>query len=140
MLSLLVEERNAKEDDRFRKNLEKQMLERSQLRAEMENYRQELLVQKTRLFQEEERQMREEHMLQMAERDRLEQLSDDKRRRKIMEHNKALREMMETRRQQRAEEVAKRIADFQKAMNAEKERYAPNMRKECPFNNIHFMF
>lgn len=121
LLSLLVEERNAKEDEKYRRNLEKQIRERNQLRTEMETYRQELLAQKARLFQEEERQMREEHMRQMAERDRLEQLSDDKRRRKIMEHNRALREMIETRRQRRAEEVTKRIVDFQNAMATEKE-------------------
>ncbi|XP_061396120.1 meiosis-specific nuclear structural protein 1-like [Musca vetustissima] len=122
LLSLLVEERKAKEDIKYRQMLEKQIEERTKLRMELENYRREIAIQKQRKFAVEERQMREESLRQMAERDKLDQLSDEKRRRKIMEHNRALKEMIEQRRQQRAEEIAHRIGEFETMLRKEKER------------------
>ncbi|XP_073815014.1 meiosis-specific nuclear structural protein 1 [Musca autumnalis] len=122
LLSLLVEERKAKEDIKYRQMLEKQIEERAKLRTELETYRSEMAIQKQRKFAEEERKMREESMRQMAERDKLDQLSDERRRRKIMEHNRALKEMIEQRRQKRADEIAQRIGEFETLLRKEKER------------------
>lgn len=122
LLELLEEERKAKEDVKYRQSIEKQLKEREQMRLELEIYRRDLAIQRERQLQEEERQMREDYLRQMAEQDKLEQLSNEKRRRKVIEHNKALREMIEVRRQNRTEEMAARIADFEKDLNSEKQR------------------
>lgn len=122
LLELLEEERKAKEDVKYRQSIEKQLKEREQMRLELEIYRRDLAIQRERQLQEEERQMREDYLRQMAEQDKLEQLSNEKRRRKVIEHNKALREMIEVRRQYRTEEMAARIADFEKDLNSEKQR------------------
>lgn len=122
LLSLLVEERKAKEDERYRQMLEKRVKERQQLRTELEKYRNEIKIRKERQLLEEERQMREEHMRYLADRDKLDQLSDEKRRRKIVEHNKTLREMIEIRRRQKVADIVERINDFENMMSNEKER------------------
>ncbi|XP_065364977.1 meiosis-specific nuclear structural protein 1-like [Calliphora vicina] len=122
LLSLLVEERKAKEDQRYRETLIKKVREREKLRIEMENYRQEIQIQKERQFKEEEEKFREEHLRYLAERDKLDLLSDEKRRRKKLEHSKALREMIEIRRCHRANAIRNRIVDFEKLISGERER------------------
>ncbi|XP_075147976.1 meiosis-specific nuclear structural protein 1 [Haematobia irritans] len=122
LLSLLIEERKAKEDVKYRQNIERKIREQANIRAELEMYRKEIAAQKLAKIQEEERKLREDFMRQMAERDKLDQLSNENRRRKIVEHSKALREMIDLRRKQRAEEIAERIGEFERSLKTEQNR------------------
>ncbi|XP_013107597.1 trichohyalin [Stomoxys calcitrans] len=122
LISLLIEERKAKEDLKYRQNIERKIREQGAIKSQLEAYRKEIAAQKQLKLQEEEKRIREEFMRQMAEQDKLDQLSDEKRRRKVMEHNKALREMIELRRSQRAEEIAERISEYGRLLKTEQRR------------------
>lgn len=122
LLSLLVEERKAKEEELYRKVLVKQIKEREQLRIDLDKYRHELRIRNEIQLKEEENKFREDNMRYLAERDKLDQLSNEKQRRKKLEHSKALKEMIDTRRRQKADAIAKRISDFENIKNIEKER------------------
>ncbi|KAM7363936.1 uncharacterized protein ACRADG_000659 isoform 1-T2 [Cochliomyia hominivorax] len=122
LLSLLVEERKAKEEERYRDSLIKKNKEREKLRIELDNYREEIKLRKEREFKEEEERFRLEQLRYLAKRDKLDQLSDEKRRRKKLEHSKALREMVELKRIQKANELAERVLDFEKLLTGEKQR------------------
>uniref|UniRef100_A0A5K3EHL2 Meiosis-specific nuclear structural protein 1 n=1 Tax=Mesocestoides corti TaxID=53468 RepID=A0A5K3EHL2_MESCO len=73
------------------------------LRLELQNAHQQALAQRARRLaaeREEEELYRTQMLAQMAERDRLEQLSDEKRRLKLMEHRRDLQVMLEKKRQE----------------------------------------
>lgn len=64
--------------------------------------RRDLEVQEDRIFQENSLKL-------LAERDKLDQMSNEKRRRKMAEHRKATQELLEERKQQRVEKLADEI-------------------------------
>lgn len=64
--------------------------------------RRDLEAQEDRIFQEKQLEM-------LAERDKLDQMSNEKRRRKMAEHRKATHELLEERKQQRVEKLADEI-------------------------------
>lgn len=66
----------------------------------------------------EDRIFREKQLELLAERDKLDQLSDEKRRRKMAEHRKAIHEMLEERKLQRIENLAQEM----KLRNIEQEQ------------------
>lgn len=109
MLDLLVEERNTNEDIRYKQNLEKQWNDRLQMRREFERYRAERDRRKLEQEQNEDAVFLADMRKQLAERDKLDQLADEKRRQKIREHGRAIQEMIELRRRQRAIDAAEEI-------------------------------
>ncbi|XP_017492862.1 PREDICTED: meiosis-specific nuclear structural protein 1-like [Rhagoletis zephyria] len=109
LLDLLVEERNTNEDMRYKQNLEKQHNDRIQMRMEFERYRKERERQKLEREQNEDATFLAEMRKQLAERDKIDQLADEKRRQKIREHGRAIQEMIELRRRQRAADAAEEI-------------------------------
>lgn len=122
LIALFEGERKAKENEKYRENIEKQVEQREKLRIEEEIYHNVTLIQQEKHLKEEEEQFRQEYLRYLEERDKLSQLSDEKRRRKKLEHSKALREMIELKRIERAREVAERINEFEKLKSIEKER------------------
>lgn len=72
---------------------------------------QQLMDQKKRKEREEndEKLFCEKQLQMLAERDKIEQLSNEKRRRKILEHRKAIQEMLEQRKLERVEAMATEI-------------------------------
>jgi hypothetical protein len=82
------------------------------LRIESRVALEQQLIERQRQRQQEEQDERAfcERQLQMlAERDKIEQLSNEKRRRKLAEHRKAIQEMLEERKNQRAAALAEEI-------------------------------
>lgn len=77
--------------------------------------RSEMAAQEVRRFEEDQMKL-------MAERDKLAQLSDDKRRRKQMEHKKAIRELIDQRRVERAENMAEMVKSHEALLMEEQEK------------------
>lgn len=122
LISLFEGERRAKEDEIYRQHLAKQVQRRERLRVEEKNYYDFVRVEKEKKLREEEEELRQEQLSYLEERDKISQLSDEKRRRKKLEHSKALRELIELKRMERAREVGERIEECEKLKILEKER------------------
>ncbi|CAD6994520.1 meiosis-specific nuclear structural protein 1 [Ceratitis capitata] len=122
LLDLLVEERNTNEDIKYKQNLEKQWNDRIQMRLEFERYREERERRKLEQEQNEDAVFLAEMHKQLAERDKLDQLADEKRRRKIKEHGRAIQEMIELRRRQRAMDAAEDIKWHEYLLNEERKQ------------------
>ncbi|EDS27919.1 kinectin [Culex quinquefasciatus] len=71
--------------------------------------------------EDEDRRFKEDQLKLWAERDRLDQLSNEKRRLKLMEHRRAIQELLEERRQRRADEV-KELMQMQSLFEQEEKR------------------
>lgn len=101
-------EQNEKVEEKIREQLEYRFRVRVETRLALEaqlvdqHQRRELEAQEDRIFREKQLEM-------LAERDKLDQMSNEKRRRKLTEHRKATHEMLEERKLQRAENLAKEL-------------------------------
>lgn len=73
-----------------------------------------------RKYELDELAYKEEQMRFMAERDRLDQMSDEKRRRKMMDHRKAIQDILQQRRLERAIETTEKMK--MREIEAENER------------------
>lgn len=127
MLDLLVEERNTNEDIRYKQNLEKQWNDRLQMRREFERYRAERDRRKLEQEKNEDAIFLADMRKQLAERDKLDQLADEKRRQKIREHGRAIQEMIELRRRQRAIDAAEEIKWHDYLLSEERKQYVHNI-------------
>lgn len=117
MVELNMKESAEREEQRLRKRLEEQLRKRVQVRLELEKQR-EFIWTRQQQEKEEERMFKEEQLRLMAEADRLELLSNEMRRRKQVEHRKAVEQLMQQRRQQRIQEI-----------DSEKERHNEELRE-----------
>lgn len=101
-------EQNEKVEEKIREQLEYRFRVRVETRLALEeqlmeqNRRKELEAHEDKIFLAKQ-------LEQLAERDKIDQLSDEKRRRKMAEHRKAIKEMMEERKLQRAESLAEEV-------------------------------
>ncbi|XP_037950788.1 meiosis-specific nuclear structural protein 1-like [Teleopsis dalmanni] len=120
--NLLIEECKAVEDFRYRQNLERQERQRMQVREEIEKHRAELLQQKLDSQKAKEEQIRIERLNMLAERDKLEQLSDQRRRQKKLEHKREVEEMLKELRNRRTEEQIKQIHERDLQLLIERQR------------------
>uniref|UniRef100_A0A1B0BHN9 Meiosis-specific nuclear structural protein 1 n=1 Tax=Glossina palpalis gambiensis TaxID=67801 RepID=A0A1B0BHN9_9MUSC len=121
LLSLLIEERKAKEDARFRHNLEKTNGERLRLRSELENYRDSVKPDTDAQRKEEERLLHEERMRVQRKNDELVRLADERRRKEIMEHTKSLRTIIDIRRRERVEEAIEKLRESERLFGLQKD-------------------
>lgn len=112
-------EQNEKVEEKIREQLEYRFRVRVETRLALEE---QLMDQHRRREIEalEDRLFREKQLEMLAERDKLDQLSDEKRRRKMAEHRKAIHEMLEERKAQRVEDLAKEMQ--QRDMEQEREK------------------
>lgn len=114
-------EQNEKIEEKIREQLEYRFRIRVQTRLALEeqmmdqNYRKELEAQEDRIF-------REKQLVMLAERDKLDQMSDEKRRRKIAEHRRATNEMLEERKLERAENLIKELQQRDQEQKLEKRK------------------
>lgn len=101
-------EENEKIEEELRSKMEFQLRCRIQARLALE---QQLMEKQKRKEQEElnEKVFWEKQLQMLAERDKIEQLSNEKRHRKIVEHRRAVQEMLHERKLQRAETLANEI-------------------------------
>lgn len=101
-------EQNEKVEEKIREQLEHRFRVRVETRLALEE---QLMDQHRRreILELEDRLFREKQLELLAERDKLDQLSDEKRRRKMAQHRKAIHEMLEERKAQRVEDMAKEM-------------------------------
>lgn len=123
LLDLYEIEKSEKEMEEFRKQLEEKVRKRIEARIALDMQRANNQLKKD-LEAEENRKFAEEQMTFLAEKDKLEQLSNEKRRRKQLEHKQAIREMIEKRKIERAEQMAKTIKSYEDDLREEE-----NMQK-----------
>lgn len=101
-------EQNEKIEEKIREQLEYRFRVRVETRLALESqlmdqqHRKELEAQEDRIFREKQLEM-------LAERDRIDQMSDEKRRRKMMEHRKATHELLEERKVKRVENLTEEL-------------------------------
>lgn len=112
-------EQNEKDEEKLREQLEHRFRVRIETRLALEgqlmdqNRRKEFEAQEDRIFREKQLEM-------LAERDKLDQMSDEKRRRKMAEHRKATHELLEVRKAQRVEDLAEEMK--QRDLDKEQEK------------------
>lgn len=114
-------EQNEKIEEQIREQLEYRFRVRVETRLALE----EQLLDQHRIKDaaaQEDRIFREKQLEMLAERDKLEQMSDEKRRRKMAEHRKATHEMMEGRKLERAENLAKELQERGQEQEMEKRK------------------
>lgn len=104
VVDLNIKELQEREELRLRQKLEEQLRRRVQVRLELEKQREFKWIRQQQ-EKEEERLYKEEQLRIMAENDRLELLSNEMKRRKQIEHRKAVEELLELRRQRRVQEM-----------------------------------
>lgn len=98
-------EQNEKEEEKLHEEMEYRFRVRVETRLALEE---QLMDQKRKKDHEaqEDRIFREKQLELWAERDKVDQLSDEKRRRKMAEHRRAIHEILEERKVQRVENLA----------------------------------
>uniref|UniRef100_A0A1A9UWY0 Meiosis-specific nuclear structural protein 1 n=1 Tax=Glossina austeni TaxID=7395 RepID=A0A1A9UWY0_GLOAU len=121
LLSLLIEERKAKEDARFRQSLEKSNGQRARLRSELEIYCNSAKPETGFQRKEEERLLHEERMRIQRKNDELVRLADERRRKEIMEHTKSLQTIIDVRRRERVENAIEKLRESERLFNLQKE-------------------
>lgn len=102
MVELNTKAVREKEEEKIRRDLENQLRKRINVRIELEKQREQLWLKKER-EKEEERMYKEEQLQLFAERDRIELMSNEMRRRKQIEHRKELQELLEARKKNRVQ-------------------------------------
>lgn len=115
-------EKDEREAERFRKELEEKIRNRIEARLALD-----MQVANNQLKKDyeaaEERAFMEDQIRIFAERDKLDQLSNEKRRRKQLEHKQAIRELMETRRIERAQKMVEMIKETEAEIAEDQRRY-----------------
>lgn len=101
-------EQNEKNEEKLRKHLEYRFRVRVETRLALENQLREQQEKKTDQAKEDEI-FREKQLKMWAERDKLEQMSDEKKRRKMTEYRKSVKEILDQRKSQRIESACEEI-------------------------------
>ncbi|XP_052901275.1 meiosis-specific nuclear structural protein 1-like [Anopheles moucheti] len=101
---LYIAERNEKEETKRQSELEDQIRKRIAIRLDLEKQLVENNCQRE-LQTEEEKRFQQQQIEMWAERDRIDMMSNEKRRRKMMEYRRNVQELMEDRRKRRMEDV-----------------------------------
>lgn len=115
-------EKDEREAERFRQELEEKIRNRIEARLALDMQCANNQLKKD-YEAAEERAFMEDQIKIFAERDKLDQLSNEKRRRKQLEHKQAIRELMETRRIERAQKMVEMIKETEAGMAEDQRRY-----------------
>lgn len=115
-------EKDEREAERFRQELEEKIRNRIEARLALDMQCANNQLKKD-YEAAEERAFMEDQIKIFAERDKLDQLSNEKRRRKQLEHKQAIRELMETRRIERAQKMVQMIKETEAGMAEDQRRY-----------------
>ncbi|CAG9863776.1 unnamed protein product [Phyllotreta striolata] len=117
---LIAEEKRLKEEDRYKKELEKKFKQKIETKMTLLEQMQEAEA-KRRQDQEEDRRFKEEVMARMIEEEKLEQLSAQKKRLKLIQMRKDVEKLLAERRAKHAEELQLQMG-IEKAFQQEEER------------------
>ncbi|EAA08575.5 AGAP004208-PA, partial [Anopheles gambiae str. PEST] len=118
---LYMAERNEKEEIQRQQQLEEQIRKRIAIRLDLEKQLSENNCLRE-LQAEEEKRFQEQQIQAWAERDRIDIMSNEKRRRKMMEYRRAVHELLEERRKIRPEEVKSLMEQEESQNQAENRR------------------
>lgn len=111
-------EKDEREMETYRRQLEEKVRKRVEARIALDMQRANNQL-KADIEAEENRRFAEEQMKYLAEKDKLDQLSNEKRRRKQIEHKKAIREIIEQRKIERAERMAAMVKSHEEELREE---------------------
>lgn len=114
-------EMSEKEDIKIQEEMERQFRKRIETRLALERQ----LMDQWRIKQQQiqtDKEFQEEQMKLMAERDRIDQMSNEKRRRRILEHRRETFEMLEERKTRRAQNMAESIKAHESAEKLEQRK------------------
>lgn len=123
MIVLKCKEIQDKQEILDRVELENRIRRRMITKMHLESQRQDNQLRKLQQ-EEDDRVFREKQMRLLAERDRLELLSNERQRLKKIEHQRAVRQLMADREARRSTEVFKMIQEHQGYLAQEKRRLA----------------
>lgn len=118
-------EQNEKVEERTRIDLERRFRVRVETRLALE---QQLMDQYKRKLQvmEDDKVFLGKQMEMMAERDKIDQMSNERRRRKMAEHRKDIHELLEKRKEQRVLDIANEIKLRELEQKQEARKYVQN--------------
>lgn len=121
LLELYEIEKDERETQKLREDLERKFRLRIETRIGLDIQRANIQLRHD-CEKEENQRFAEEQMKIMAERDKLEQMSDDRRRRKNLEYRSAIRKLIEERKVERAEHMADALKQAEMDLQEEQER------------------
>ncbi|XP_019531927.2 meiosis-specific nuclear structural protein 1 [Aedes albopictus] len=113
-------ELDERQEDRIQRDLEQQLRQRIEARLGLERQLSEIECRRQREA-DEERKFKEDQLKLWAERDRIDQMTNEKRRLKLAEHRRAIQELLEDRKRRRADEV-KQLMQQQSMFEQEEKR------------------
>lgn len=108
-------------DRREREELEQNIRRRLQTRLDLDQQKREIAIRRTE-EEDDLKQYRVEQMRLLAEQDKLELLTKEKQRVKLAEHNRAVRQLMEERKNQRDSEYLTMMQLYEADSAMEKRR------------------
>lgn len=108
-------------DKREREELEANIRRQLRTRLDLDQQKQEMAVRKVK-EQDDMKEYRAEQLRLLAEQDKLELLTKEKRRVKLAEHNRAVRQLMEERKTQRDAEMLQVVQSHEADAEWEKRR------------------
>lgn len=103
-----------------RHEMEKRFRDQVHIRIALDQQRSDHVL-RLQSQQEDDRQFRQRQMELLAERDKIEQMTQERRRQLVMEHNRIVRSILDERKAKRATDLAKAMEAHQVEM-AQKER------------------
>lgn len=140
LLALKIEEMNEEAEMKERLNLERVFRRRIEARIQLEQQKQENLDRLAR-EKNDDAEFRAEQLRLLSERDRIDQMTTDRRRRMVMEHHKAVREIMEQRRVAREMEKMKLVEEHRYDVEQQEELYvADNVNRDRRSVQCFFFF
>lgn len=128
LLALKIEELNEEAEMKERLNLERVFRRRIEMRIQLEQQKQENLERLAR-EKNDDAQFRAEQLQLLSERDRIDEMTAEKRRRFVMEHHRAVREIMDQRKIAREKEKIKLADEHRYDLEQQEELYV--VSREC---------
>uniref|UniRef100_A0A182Q068 Meiosis-specific nuclear structural protein 1 n=1 Tax=Anopheles farauti TaxID=69004 RepID=A0A182Q068_9DIPT len=118
---LYIAEWNEREETKRQRELEEQIRKRIQIRLELDA---QLVANNCHREQQAaaERRFQEDQIRMWAERDRVDLMSNEKRRRKMVEYRRTVQELLEDRRRRRVEDVKQLMAEEEQQRQTERRR------------------
>ncbi|KAL5285340.1 MNS1.2 family protein [Megaselia abdita] len=122
MEDLLVEEFKAKEDIKYREELEAQIRKRISISVSLEKYMEEKRIKREVDLREHNRLSKEEQIKFREESERLERLDNEERIKSRMQRSKDLNTQLETRKQEHENNIRKQIEEWAKDVKDKEKR------------------
>lgn len=133
MLALKIEELNEEAEMKERLNLERVFRRRIEMRIQLEQQKQDNLDRLAR-EKNDDVQFRSEQLRLLSERDRIDQMTAEKRRRIMMEHHRAVREIMDQRKIALEQDKVKMAEEHRYDLEQQEELYVVVWSVACKWS------